>query len=212
MMNRGQFITLEGGEGVGKTTNLGVVEQALVDAGIDFIKTREPGGTELGEILRDALLADVAHPPTAMAELLLVFAARAQHLEQVILPAVNRGLWVLCDRFTDATFAYQGAGRGLSKDIIRRLEGIVQNGYNPDLTILLDVDPRVGLTRAQQRGALDRLEQEDMTFYDRVRNAYLQRAAADPIRFRVVDASQSLPTIEAALRALIRQFIESVPS
>ena len=206
-MNRGKFITLEGGEGVGKTTNLAVLEQALLSAGIEFIKTREPGGTPLAEQVRELLLAkrDEAVDPTA--ELLLVFAARAQHLNTVIKPALAAGKWVLCDRFTDATYAYQGAGRSLPLTTIAALEQLVQNDLQPDMTFLLDVDVQTGLARAGARGEADRFESEAVSFFERVRQMYLLRAAAQASRFCVIDASQPLEKVSTALALAMQAFI-----
>lgn len=206
-MNRGKFITLEGGEGVGKTTNLAVLEQALLSAGIEFIKTREPGGTPLAEQVRELLLAkrDEAVDPTA--ELLLVFAARAQHLNTVIKPALAAGKWVLCDRFTDATYAYQGAGRSLPLTTIAALEQLVQNDLQPDITFLLDVDVQTGLARAGARGEVDRFESEAVSFFERVRQMYLLRAAAQASRFCVIDASQPLEKVSTALALAMQAFI-----
>lgn len=209
-MSCGKFITLEGGEGVGKTTNLAVLEHTLQSAGIEFIKTREPGGTPLAEQVRELLLAkrDEAVDPTA--ELLLVFAARAQHLNTVIKPALAAGKWVLCDRFTDATYAYQGAGRGLSLTTIAALEQLVQNELQPDMTFLLDVDVQIGLARAGSRGEADRFESEAINFFERVRAMYLSRASAQAERFRVIDASQPLAIVAENLAAALQQFIAGV--
>ncbi len=204
----GRFITIEGGEGVGKTTNLALVEQLIREAGHDLVRTREPGGTPLAERIRDLLL-DPAH--TGMAddcELLLVFAARAEHLARLIRPALAAGQWVLCDRFTDATYAYQGYGRGLSLERIAELERMVQGDLRPDLTLLLDVPVETGLARASARGGLDRFEQEQAAFFERVREGYLARAAAEPERFRVIDAGQPLDLVQARIRALVEAFIQ----
>lgn len=187
----GRFLTLEGSEGVGKTTNLHVIEAHLRARGVDLVVTREPGGTALGERLRRVLLdvaADQGEPPMVdMAELLLMFAARAQHVAQVIRPALEAGLWVLSDRFTDASFAYQGGGRGLSMTTIATLETLVQNDLRPDQTIYLDIDPHIAFKRIADREH-DRIEREQMDFFQRVRACYLARAAAEPERFCVIDA------------------------
>ena len=167
-MSSGRFITLEGTEGVGKSTNLRFIESVLQQHRIVYQLTREPGGTPLAEQVRELLLANRDEVVADDAELLLVFAARAQHLEQVIRPALAAGHWVLCDRFTDATYAYQGGGRGLSKKLIGQLESIVQRGLQPDLTILLDLPVEIGLARASQRAALDRFENEQVTFFQQV--------------------------------------------
>ena len=195
----GRFLTLEGGEGVGKSTNIQFITRLLADNGIDCLVTREPGGTDLSEKIRDLLLSEHAEPVCEMTELLLVFAARAQHLEQKIKPALKAGKWVLCDRFTDATFAYQGSGRGLNQDIIRTLETLVQGELRPDLTVLLDIDPAIGLARAGQCGAPDRFEKEKQVFFERVRQGYQERAAAEPGRFLVIDASAPLPDVQAEI-------------
>ena len=161
----GRFITLEGTEGVGKSTNLQFIQSVLEQHQIDYQLTREPGGTPLAEEVRELLLANRDEIVADDAELLLVFAARAQHLEQVVRPALNNGRWVLCDRFTDATFAYQGGGRGLDTDFISRLESMVQRGLQPDLTILLDLPVEIGLARASQRAELDRFENEKLGLF-----------------------------------------------
>ena len=205
----GRFITLEGIEGVGKSTNLEFAAGVLRDAGLDVLVTREPGGTPLAEAIRETLLrpSDEAMPPTA--ELLLMFAARSVHLENRIRPALESGRWVLCDRFTDATFAYQGGGRGETREAIRWLQGLVQAGLQPDLTLLLDVPVEVGLARAGRRGAADRFEQEQAEFFERVRAAYLDLAAAEPGRFAVVDADRPLPSVQDELRRVLIKFIEA---
>jgi dTMP kinase len=192
----GFFITFEGGEGVGKSTNLQFAAQWLADHGIDVLRTREPGGTPLAEEIRGVLLSPRKEIVDPMTELLLVFAARAQHLNEVIVPALKRGIWVLCDRFTDATFAYQGYGRHIPLAAISQLEKLVQGSVFPDCTFLLDADSDVGLTRAKSRGGLDRFEQEDIDFYRRVRQGYLARAQADAARYRMIDASRPLGVVQ----------------
>lgn len=200
---RGRFITVEGGEGVGKTSNLEYVRSALERAGKRVRVTREPGGTPLAERIRELLLDPVHTGMSPDCELLLVFAARAEHLARVILPALAAGDWVLCDRFTDATYAYQGGGRGLSRQRIAELEAMVQGDVRPDLILLLDVPVEIGLARAGARGALDRFEQEEVGFFERVRQAYRERAAAAPERYRVIDASQPLAQVQMQIdRAL----------
>ncbi len=183
----GQFITLEGSEGAGKTTNLEVIKAWLSRHQINHIVTREPGGTELGEQLRELLLQPRDHKMDEMAELLMVFAARAQHLRQCIEPALAAGQWVLCDRFTDATYAYQGGGRQMDWQLISVLENLVQKGLRPDAVLLLDLPVEQGLRRASKRGELDRFEQEDLAFFNRVRQAYLRRAA-DQANYYVINA------------------------
>ena len=204
----GKFITLEGSEGVGKTTNIDVVCRLLEANGVPFIKTREPGGTPLAEALREAMLAVREEEVSAMTELLIVFAARTQHLDRVIRPALAAGQWVVCDRFTDASYAYQGYGRGLDLERITALEGWVQNGLQPDLTLLLDLAPEVAEQRMQER-AKDRMESEKVEFYQRVRSGYLRRAAQDA-RFRVIEAKNTIDAvateIDAHVSALIRDW------
>ena len=204
----GKFITIEGGEGVGKSTNTDLIQSLLEARGIEVVVTREPGGTALGEELRSVLLSPNAQPPVVMAELLLIFAARAQHLETVIEPALAAGKWVLCDRFTDATYAYQGWGRELDQGVIADLEHLVQGERRPDLTVLLDMDPSQGLLRAQERAALDRFEQEELAFFDRVRSGYLVRATAEPSRWIVIDASKTLDEVKAALSGAFNQWLD----
>jgi dTMP kinase len=193
-MTKGRFITLEGGEGVGKTSNLAFIARALEERGIAVLVTREPGGTDLGEQIRSLLLGD--KPMDPLSELLLMFAARAQHVAEVIRPALAAGTWVVSDRFTDASYAYQGGGRGLNRDVIRALEGAVQAGLEPDLTLLLDAPVDLGLARAKNRGPSDRFESETLAFFQRVRSAYLDQAERHPQRFRIVDASRTLDAVQ----------------
>ncbi|MEK1940794.1 MAG: dTMP kinase [Pseudomonas sp.] len=204
----GLFITLEGPEGAGKSTNREYLAAHLRAQGLDVVLSREPGGTPLAERIRELLLAPSDEPMAVDTELLLVFAARAQHLAQVIRPALARGAVVLCDRFTDATYAYQGGGRGLPKDRIAALETFVQGELRPDLTLIFDLPVEVGLARASARGRLDRFEQEGRAFFDAVRHAYLERAAAEPQRYRVVDAAQTLSEVQVALDALLPELLE----
>ena len=199
---RAKFITLEGGEGAGKSTSRDFIVSLFEAQNIPFIQTREPGGTPIGETLRNVLLSKEGTAPSVTAELLMVFAARAQHLHEVIEPALRDGKWVLCDRFTDATYAYQGYGRGFELGQIEALEALVQRGRHPDLTLLFDIDPRLGMTRARQRAELDRFEEEHVEFFDRVREGYLTRAKNEA-RFRVIDASQSIDLVQQALRELL---------
>ena len=207
---RGQFITLEGGEGVGKSTNLAAVQLWLEQRGIDTLVTREPGGTPLAEEIRQLLLAPRAESVAPLAELLLMFAARAQHITAAIEPALAAGRWVLCDRFGDATHAYQGGGRKLPTAVIEQLQQLVQAQLSPDLTLLLDLPVAEGLARAGERGELDRFEAEQLDFFNRVRDRYLQLAAAEPHRFAVVDASQPLAQVQADIGAALQQFYESL--
>lgn len=199
----GLFITLEGPEGAGKSTNREYLAAQLRGAGLDVVLTREPGGTPLAERIREVLLAPSDEPMNADAELLLMFAARAQHIAQVIRPALLRGAVVLCDRFTDATYAYQGGGRGLAVERIATLERFVQGDLQPDLTLVFDLPIEVGMARATARGRLDRFEQEGRGFFDAVRSAYLARAATDTVRYRIVDAAQSLTQVQRDLDALV---------
>lgn len=202
---KARFITLEGGEGVGKTTNLLFIEDYLRSRGISLLRTREPGGTGLGEKVREILLH--SEHVDAKAELLLVFAARAQHIQEVILPALARGQWVLSDRFTDASYAYQGGGRGIEWASIGFLEQWVQGELRPDLTLLLDTPISVGMARARARGPQDRFESEADHFFERVRAAYLERMNREPDRIRRIDASVDLPLVQAAIsRELERLF------
>ena len=207
MSRQARFITLEGGEGVGKTTNLAFIEQYLRGHGLEVILTREPGGTPLGEKVR-SLLLDSTHMDSR-AELLLVFAARGQHIADVIRPALAAGNWVLCDRFTDASYAYQGGGRGIESSVIGYLERWVQQGVQPDLTLLLDAPPAVGLARARNRGTADRFELEQLSFFENVRQVYLDRAAAQPQRIKRVDASGSLEEVQDELARHLDRLIES---
>ena len=201
-MKRGLFITLEGGEGAGKSTSLEYIRAYLEKSDRRVIVTREPGGTPLGEKLRELLL----HGQDALqvdTELLLMFAARSEHLANVIRPALAEGACVLCDRFTDATYAYQGGGRGVPDARIRILEDWVQHGLHPDLTLLLDIPVEQGLNRASQRSAPDRFEREKTEFFQRVRQYYLTAAANEPNRIRMIDASRGIPEVQDQLhRAL----------
>ena len=202
----GRFITIEGGEGAGKSTAQTFLADKLTAQGISVLQTREPGGTPLAEAIRRNLLSVDEEAPVEMAELFLVFAARAQHLAKVIEPALEQGQWVLCDRFTDATYAYQGAGRGLSAELIGKLETLAQGDRHPDTVILLDMPPQIGLARARARGALDRFEQEEQEFFERVRQGYLERAAAFPDRYVVVDATQELSEVQKSLEAMMAKW------
>ena len=203
----GRFITIEGGEGAGKSTAQAYLAERLAERGIAVLQTREPGGTPLAEAIRQTLLSTDGEHPVEMAELLLVFAARAQHLAKVIEPALAAGQWVICDRFTDATYAYQGAARGLSADLIAQLETLVQGERRPDTVVVMDLSPEVGMTRARQRGELDRFEREKPAFYSQVRDAYLARAQADPDRYQVIDAEQSLESVRQALSKLVEGWL-----
>ena len=194
-----RFITIEGGEGAGKSTAQQFLANKLISMGLSVTLTREPGGTPLAEELRQTLLNPHGEIPVEMAELLLLFAARAQHIANVIKPALDRGEWVLCDRFTDATYAYQGGARGMSLEVITQLEEMVQGALQPHQVILLDLPPEVGLERARARGELDRFEREPMAFYESVRSGYLERVRTMPGRYTVIDASQDLQGVEDQL-------------
>jgi dTMP kinase len=202
----GLFITLEGTEGVGKSTALQFLRERLQDAGYPVVVTREPGGTLLAERIRGLLLAREAEPMSSMTELLLVFAARAQHLEQVIIPALQAGQWVLCDRFTDATYAYQGGGRGLSVADIAVLETLVQGTLRPDVTLWLDAPVELGLARAAARRELDRFELEKAVFFEKVRAEYVRQAEESPQRYRRIDATRDLAGVQAQLQQIIDTF------
>lgn len=197
------FITLEGIEGAGKSTHLAFLKELIEAAGVSLVVTREPGGTEPGEKIRELLLHSADNSMCADTELLLMFAARAEHLHKVVKPALAQGRWVLSDRFTDATYAYQGGGRGLPAARIRALEDWVQQGLRPDLTLLLDIPVEQGLRRAGKRGAPDRFEREHGEFFERVRAAYLSAAAHEPDRFRVIDTARDIPLVQAELRAAL---------
>lgn len=206
-MKTGKFITLEGSEGVGKTTNLEHIKSLLEQADISYIVTREPGGTELGEQVRELLLGHKHDGMADETELLLMFAARAEHLDKVILPALERGKWVLCDRFTDATYAYQGGARGIAMQRISVLENYVQGDRRPDLTVLLDAPVEVGRERAGKRSAPDRFEKEQVAFFERVRQTYLQRATDEPERIKVINAALELEQVKAQIDQVISSFI-----
>lgn len=209
MTKKGCFITLEGGEGAGKSTLMPHVETWLREAGQEVVVTREPGGTPLAEHIRGLVLeaSDKSgdDAPAELTELLLMFAARAQHLERLIRPALAEGKTVLCDRFTDATWAYQGGGRGMPSRWISSLEELVHGDLQPDLTILLDIDPQLGLERANRRGEPDWFEREHVAFFERVRRAYLERAERGRGRFAVIDASGDEDSVKAEAQAVLEQ-------
>ncbi len=204
----GRFITVEGTEGVGKSSNIAFIQAALQQAGIEVITTREPGGTQLGEEIRELLLDHRHSGMNADAELLLMFAARAEHIAQVILPALNKGQWVLCDRFTDATYAYQGGGRGIPFERIATLEQWVQGALRPDYTVLLDLPVEIGLARAGERSAADRFEKEQQIFFEQVRCAYLAQAQRAPERYRIIDASQPLEAVQQQLGSVLQAILK----
>jgi dTMP kinase len=195
-VTKGKFITLEGVEGVGKSTNISFMVEHVKAAGIEVVSTREPGGTAIAEKIRELLLSHDEESLSNDTELLLMFAARAQHIEHVIKPALAVGKWVVCDRFTDATYAYQGGGRDFSFDSIAWLESFVQKGLKPDMTVLLDLPVEIGLQRAADRSTPDRFETEQKSFFEKVRQVYLLRAEADKDRFCIVDASQAIDQVQ----------------
>jgi dTMP kinase len=206
-MSRGKFITLEGGEGVGKTTNLAFISDYLRQHNIDVVVTREPGGTELAEKIRQLLLDNKSEAISETAELLMMFAARAQHIKHVIEPALAHGKWVLCDRFTDATYAYQGGGRNMKISTITWLENLVQGPLRPDLTLLLDAPVEVGIARVRKRGAFDRFESEKISFFDNVRRAYLLQADLYPERIKLIKANQPLTDVQRAIVDVLRTLL-----
>jgi len=207
---RGQFITLEGIDGAGKSTHMGFIEELLTDAGYEVIRTREPGGTRLGEKLREVVLREDGSVICADAETLMIFAARAQHLTEIIEPALAAGKWVLCDRFTDATYAYQGGGRGVASERIAVLEQWVQQGRRPDLTMLFDLPVDVALGRSGKRGASDRFEGETTPFAEAVRKSYLKIADNEVNRVHVVLAASSPIHVQQQLRVIVNKFIEYI--
>ena len=204
---RGRFITIEGTEGVGKTTNIEYIKQWLDTNHISFVSTREPGGTPLAEEIRELLLANREEKVCRKAELLMMFAGRAQHIDQVIEPQLAAGNWVLCDRFTDATYAYQGAGREMGSELIASLETMVQASMRPDLTLVLDVPVELGLERAGKRSEPDRFELEKTDFFNRVRNAYLSMAEQNPQRYKIIDASKTLEVVQQQIAYTLNNFL-----
>jgi len=205
----GRFITVEGSEGVGKSTNMEFIGEYLRTLGKTVVMTREPGGTPVAERIRDVLLKSELGSMTDRCELLLMFAARADHVGQVIRPALERGDWVLCDRFTDATYAYQGGGRGMDDRDIAILEQFVLQGLVPDLTVLLDAPPDVSAARRHARGISDRFEAEEAAFFARVRQKYRERAVLEPARVELVDASGSLEEVQAKLVSILKKYFNN---
>lgn len=202
----GKFITLEGVEGAGKSTQCEHIRRLIEQAGIAVQVTREPGGTVLAEEIRSLLLSpEIKVAPEE--ELLLMFAARASHIQQVISPALQSGTWVICDRFTDASYAYQGAGRGLGEEPVAMLEKFVQKTLRPDLTLIFDLPVEVGLSRAKSRSTQDRFELEEVAFFERIRSAYLQRAKANPAKYAVIDAAQDLDNVTSQVTVAIQRII-----
>jgi dTMP kinase len=190
------FITIEGVEGAGKSTAMRFIEKYLTERNIDFILTREPGGTEIAEAIRKVILEHYAEKMCPYTELLLYFASRAQHVSQVIKPALETGKWVISDRFTDASFAYQGIGRGIPEEHIATLETWIQGDLRPDLVLILDVDAKEGITRTKNSRALDRMETESLEFFQRIRKYYLEKAKQHPAKYKVIDAMQSTEKVE----------------
>lgn len=206
-MQQNLFITLEGVEGAGKSSMMAFIANLFLNAGHGVVQTREPGGTKTGEQIREILLDSSNIGLTKNTELLLMFSARMQHIEEVIKPALKANQIVLCDRFTDASYAYQGGGRGISTQKIEILESWVQEDLKPDLTLLFDLDVKTGLMRAGKRSAADRFEQEESDFFQRIRSCYLERAKEEPERFRIIDAAQEIADVQAQLKNVIQDFL-----
>jgi len=205
-MQQGLFITLEGVEGAGKSTLMTYVAEMLSASGKEVLQTREPGGTKTGEQIRNILLDKNNVSVTDDTELLLMFAARSQHISEVIKPALASGKVVICDRFTDASYAYQGGGRGIESLRIQALEDWVQQGLKPTLTILFDIDVEAGLRRASKRSEADRFEQEEISFFERIRACYLQRAKNEPERFRIIDAAQTFDHVQQQIQDILKDY------
>ena len=206
-MKKGLFITLEGIEGAGKSTVVDFIEDFLTKEGHDVIKTREPGGTVIGEQIREILLKNENYTLTYDTELLLVFSARAQHIQEVILPTLSSGKIILCDRFTDASYAYQGGGRGIDESRINLLEKWVQGDLRPNLTLLFDLDVSIGMQRTKKRSDADRFEREEINFFEKVRNTYLERAKKEPQRFRIINAASSLENVKEQIVTILKDFL-----
>lgn len=206
-MARGRFITIEGIEGVGKSTNIAAIVKRIEEAGHNVLTTREPGGTPFAEDIREILMNRGDEPVPEIAELLLMFAARSFNVNNVIVPALEEGTWVVCDRFTDSSRAYQGGGRGIPLETIDSMAEWVHGDTWPDLTILLDAPVNVGMARAGSRSAPDRIEQEKHEFFERVRNCYLELAAAEPQRFAVVDTTRDLDTVKSEVLTLLERLL-----
>lgn len=205
----GLFITVEGVEGAGKSTQLSLILKKLESAGIEIISTREPGGTPFAESVRELLLANRDEKVDQITEMLLMFAARSQHLSQLIKPAIAEGKWVVCDRFTDATYAYQGGGRNLGFELVSQLEQLVQGDFRPDKTFYLDLPVEQGMKRVVARGEKDRFEREELDFFEKVRSAYLRLVESNPTRYVVIDASQSLESVQKDLSLALDRLISS---
>jgi dTMP kinase len=206
-MKKSLFITLEGIEGAGKSTAVDFIEDFLTKEGHDVIKTREPGGTVIGEQIREILLKNENYTLTYDTELLLVFSARAQHIQEVILPALSSGKIILCDRFTDASYAYQGGGRGIDASRINLLEKWVQGDLRPNLTLLFDLDVSIGMQRTKKRSDADRFEREEINFFEKIRNTYLERAKNEPQRFRIINSASSLESVKEQIITILKDFL-----
>lgn len=202
----GKFITVEGLEGVGKSTNINLMAKLIRDAGHEVLLTREPGGTRLGERVRQILLDKAEDTMSPMTELMLMFAARAQHVEELIKPALADGQWVVCDRFTDSSYAYQGGGRGLGDETVAMLETLALGDFRPDLTLILDLDVATGLSRATADAEADRFESEERAFFEKVRTAFLDRVATSD-RYRLIDASGNLEEVQAQITSLMTEVL-----
>jgi dTMP kinase len=208
-MSKNYFITLEGIEGAGKTTIANFIGEFLTDNGVEFAITREPGGTPIAEAIRKILLDHHHEIMCADTEVLLFFASRAQHLETIIKPALKAGKWIICDRFTDATYAYQGAGHKVTKERIAIIEEWVQQGLKPDLTLILDIDPVIGLNRARTKGEFDRIESEEVAFFQRVREQYLTMDKSNPQRYKIINAEQPLSLIKQQLCQILHTLLSA---
>ena len=206
-MATGKFISFEGGEGVGKTTQISRLAEYLRERGVDVLVTREPGGTEVGEAIRQVLLDKALPPMHPDTELVLMYAARAEHVRHLIEPALAAGQWVLSDRFADASHVYQGAGRGLGADRVDALDTWTLRGFAPDRTILFDMPVELGMARVRSRGGSDRFEEEKLEFFERVRQGYLKRAAMFPERFVVIDANRDIDTVAADLKSIVEPWL-----
>ena len=206
---RGLFLTFEGSDGLGKTTGLEYFSKILSDQGIEVETSREPGGTPVGESLRNVLKDNSIESLNRMSELLLIFAARCEHITSRIEPALRDGKWILCDRFSDATYAYQGGGRAININHIEQIEALVGIDLQPDYSFLFDASPEVGLARATVRGEPDRFEREDINFYNRVRGAYLARVKRDPARWCVIDANRSITNVQKILTKECKRLVET---
>lgn len=207
VLMKGRFITFEGIEGCGKTTQIRLLDEYLQKRGFETVLTREPGGTEIGDKIRDILLDPANRKMTGITELLLYGASRCQHLEELIRPSIANGKMVLCDRYSDSTTAYQGAARKLSPKLIRDLDNLATGGLKPDLTIVLDISPEEGIKRARRRSSLDRFEQEELSFHERVRKGYLQISREEPLRVKVVDANRSIEEISSDVIKIVEKAI-----